>query len=85
MELNTSMRHLQSDSYAWNLYSFLNKNKESLNLSTAHIWHNFPVYKEEEGGIIKTRLLVISKVYGIVVFDIFENEKLKEDNGLEID
>jgi superfamily I DNA and RNA helicase len=51
----------------------------------AHVWHNFPVYKEEEGGIIKTRILIISQAHGIVAFDIFENAELDEDDGLEID
>jgi superfamily I DNA and RNA helicase len=85
MELNTSMRYLKRDPIACDLYNFFKVKREKLNLSAAHLWHNFPVYKEEEGGIIKTRLLVISQIHGIVVFEVFEQTELSEDSAVEID
>lgn len=69
MELNTLRKHLQRDPVASILYDFLDRNEERLKLKGAQVYHDFPLYKDEEGGVIETKILLISQSHGVIVFE----------------
>jgi len=83
MELNTSKKHLKRDPVACILYDFLEQEQEMLKLETAQVYHDFPLYKDEEGGVIETKMLLISQSRGVIVFETSNLRDLATSDELE--
>jgi superfamily I DNA and RNA helicase len=66
MEVNTTGRRLQEDPASSELVEFLEANQEQLALSQAELYHDFPLYKAEDGSVVVSRLLLASPNHGVV-------------------
>ncbi|MBB1335729.1 MULTISPECIES: hypothetical protein [unclassified Pseudoalteromonas] len=49
------------------LLSFLESNKDSLNIEDAILYYGFPVFKDYEDHSVKSKIALLSKNHGIVL------------------
>jgi hypothetical protein len=69
MQINTTGRHLDSDPVVSDLIGFLRSNEVELELSDAQIYYDFPIFKELDGGIVISKVLLVSPRYGVVIIE----------------
>ena len=56
------------DPFAADLVEFFKGNEHSLGLADAHLYYDFPLYRDEErDGLVSTKLLLLSRVHGLFV------------------
>src|ERR1700679_2567733 len=73
---------LAEDSAARSLISYLESREESLDLGQANLYYDFPLYRdEEEGGLIATKVLLISRQHGVFVLGT-SNAGASDDESL---
>ena len=66
MKYNTTKRHWSSDNIVSELFDFFESHEKELKLEEAFIYYDFPLYKEYDGKIIKSKVLIISPYHGVV-------------------
>lgn len=69
MNLNTTRNHLSSDSVADGLVRFLCDNESELSLNDAQLYYDFPVFKDIDGEIIISKILLVSPRHGVLVIE----------------
>ena len=52
MNINSTGKHLESDSAAKTLIDILQKNESSLGLQNAELYYDFPLYKDLDGDVV---------------------------------
>ncbi|GAH30543.1 unnamed protein product, partial [marine sediment metagenome] len=63
------------------LIDIIKENKEKMNINSAILHHDFPLYLQEEGDIISANVLLVSRRHGIVIFQCADNRNI---NGEEL-
>lgn len=88
MEINVEKS--ASDLIAAELIDYLHKNQDYLGLSNSQVYYDFPLYRDEEGKAISSKILVVSASHGVVAIqtlvvterDNAANKILDVDNTL---
>ncbi|WP_308585969.1 ATP-binding domain-containing protein [uncultured Desulfovibrio sp.] len=57
-----------SDSFASELIEYLFQNEEKLSLDNSCIFYDFPMYRNDDGGILRANVLLVSPRRGVVLF-----------------
>jgi superfamily I DNA and RNA helicase len=70
MKLNTTHEHLKRDPAAENLFEFLQANEIALGLTDAQFYYDFPVFKDWDGTVLISDVLILSRNHGIVAFGV---------------
>lgn len=70
MNINPEKRFFPNDSLAIELLDYLEANQETLRLEDSEIYYNYPLYRDLEGDLIRTHVLIISKNHGVIVIGI---------------
>lgn len=59
---------ITKDQLSNSVVALLREREADLNLSDASLYYNFPLYRdEEEGGLVATKLLLVSPIHGIFI------------------
>lgn len=72
MEVNITGSLIKRDRPASDLIDFLTQNVDELSLEEAELYYDFPILKDLEGAVIRSRILLISRRHGVIVIDILE-------------
>lgn len=68
MQVFPSDKQFRSTQVASALLDFLRGNENALGLGGALLYHSFPRYRDDEGGIIVSDAVMISPFHGVIVF-----------------
>lgn len=68
MQENINIAVLKKDLIAHQLVDYLRRNQDRLGLDDAIIYHNFPMYRSPDDDTATAKILVVSRVHGIIVF-----------------
>jgi len=77
MQLNINQPLLNKQLSVKALVGLLQENEKKLSLEDAIVHHNFPLYLDYESSITRPDILVISKNYGVLIFNCIESSKRK--------
>ena len=77
MQLNVNHSLLNQQPSVKALVGLLQENEKKLSLEDAIVHHNFPLYLDYESSITRPDILVVSKNYGILIFNCIESSKRK--------
>ena len=66
MNLNTTEERLEENPHVLKVYEILKRS--DIDLSEAQLYHDFPLYKNDDDKIIVSQLLLVSPIYGITIF-----------------
>ncbi len=66
MHLNTTMQHLSSDPAAAGLVDILRNSESELQLESAQVYFDFPLYKDFDDTVVITNILVVSPYHGVI-------------------
>ncbi len=75
MQLNVNQTLLNQQPGVKALVGLLLKNEKKLDLEDAIVHHNFPLYLDYESSITRPDILVVSKNYGVLIFNSIESSK----------
>jgi len=67
MEINVSRKHYEGHPAAAQLFAILERFETDLNLTAAQLYYKFPLYKDPDGGIIESRILLASPRHGLLI------------------
>lgn len=76
MEKNINQKILTEDPSAETLIRLLEEHEHELSLEDAYISHNFPFYADIEESAISANILLISKHYGVIIFQCISQRGL---------
>ncbi|CZY24250.1 Superfamily I DNA and RNA helicases [Enterobacter hormaechei] len=70
MKLNADRNKLNNNPEAGRLYNILNEldHEEKLHLHEAELYYDFPLYKDDEDNLVISPLMLVSRLYGIIIF-----------------
>ena len=68
MQVFPSTNQFKTSPAASALLDCLRSNEKSLQLQDSMLYHAFPLYRDEEGGLIVSDAVLLSPVHGVVVF-----------------
>lgn len=78
MQKNWNESVLDNDLAASSLIKILVDNATNFNINTSYIYHNFPLYRDEEELSSRANILIISKNHGIILFECSDvSERVK--------
>ncbi len=77
MQLNINQPLLKQQPSVKALVGLLQENEKKLCLEDAIVHHNFPLYLDYESSITRPDILVVSKNYGVLIFNCKESSKRK--------
>jgi superfamily I DNA and RNA helicase len=66
MEFNPTRRHFRQDSVADTFAQFLENNQTELGFEDSQVYFEFPLYRDNEGEAIISKLLLVSPNYGVI-------------------
>ncbi len=66
MEFNPSRRHFDQDSVASDLARFLEENITELKLQSAEIYFEFPLFRNDSGQPVISKVLIVSPNHGVI-------------------
>lgn len=66
MKINSTKKQYMSDAVASNLIKFLENNEDSLGLTEAELYYDFPLYKDFDGEVVISDLLLVSPNHGVI-------------------
>lgn len=75
MQLNVNQTLLNQQPSVKALVGLLQENEHKLNLEDAIVHHNFPLYLDHESSITRPDIMVVSKNYGVLIFNCIESSK----------
>lgn len=75
MQLNVNQTLLNQQLGVKALVGLLQENEKKLNLEDAIVHHNFPLYLDHESSITRPDIMVVSKNYGVLIFNCIESSK----------
>lgn len=70
MEVNITGRLINSDRIASDLISFLKDSVSRFGLEESELYYDFPVLKDNEGVVVRSRIMLVSKKHGVIVIEI---------------
>lgn len=70
MEINITGKLFTADSAANNIIDYLKGNEADFRLEEAQVYYDFPVLKDHDGTIIRSRILLISRIHGVITIEI---------------
>jgi superfamily I DNA and RNA helicase len=68
MEINVASRTLASDPAAEQLISHLRGNENELGLDEAELYYDFPLFRDTEGSVVVSQVLLVSRQHGVIAF-----------------
>jgi hypothetical protein len=70
MKLNADRTKLFSNQEAGRLYSILNEldQEQKLHLQESELYYDFPLYKDDDDKLVISPLMLVSRLYGIIIF-----------------
>lgn len=66
MEFNVTGKHLDADRAARSLTDILRANEEALGLMEAQLYYDFPLYKDLDGSLLISKVLLVSPPHGVI-------------------
>lgn len=84
MNINPETRFFPEDSLAIELLGFLESNQEALGLEDSEVYYNYPLYRDLEGDLIRTHVLIISKNHGVIIVGISNTTDATSEKDLSI-
>ena len=66
MELYPSKKQFENDPASAMLLEYLLKLETELGLEQALLYHNFPLYRDDEGGVIVSDAMLLSSHLGVI-------------------
>ena len=90
MEVNITGSLIERDPLASELIDFLSQRVDELSLEEAELYYDFPILKDLEGAVIRSRILLVSRRHGVISIDISDagsrqtkvsTEELEETNN----
>lgn len=82
MEINVNQIILDKDQSSKTLIDYLSQCQDDLNIQDAYIYHNFPLYREDDDTSSKANVMLISPFHGIVIFQTSDLSS-RSDNIVE--
>ncbi|MGZ0802158.1 DEAD/DEAH box helicase [Kluyvera ascorbata] len=85
MKLNADRNKLNSNPEAGRLYNILNEldQEEKLHLHEAELYYDFPLYKDDEDNLVISPLMLVSRLYGIIIFYLSNCHERDAENVLQ--
>lgn len=83
MEVNITGRLIERDPSASDLIAFLKDQEDELNLKEAELYFDFPILKDLEGIVIRSRILLVSRKHGVICIDISDATSRQGDTLIE--
>lgn len=90
MKINSREKSYSTNAQVLAFINHLKSNEGSLNIFESHLYYDFPIFKDFDGDIIISQLLLLSKKHGIILVSFnestnIENITLNEGfiNGIE--
>jgi superfamily I DNA and RNA helicase len=84
VESNYNQISLNKDKAARALVKLLEDNQEELHLADSYLYHNFPLFRDEEDAASRANILVLSKKYGALLFECSDMSDRQRKKGLTI-
>lgn len=84
MYLNTPENRLAKDPEAHALYKAISKIESDARLDDAQVYFNFPLYRDDTEGILRTKLLLGTKSHGFIIFGISAATDYDADKELKL-
>jgi len=77
MRINSREKLYSSNSQILSFINHIKDNEDELNLFESNVYYDFPIFKDFDGGLLISQLLIVSKHHGIlsIAFDNSENIK----------
>jgi len=82
VNINPEKRFFQKDTLALELIDFLEANESTLSLEESEIYYSYPLYRDFEGDLIRTHVLIVSKNHGVIVVGISKATETSSDKNL---
>jgi superfamily I DNA and RNA helicase len=80
MQVFPSINQFKATPAASALLETLRNNEQALHLQESMLYHAFPLYRDEEGGLIVADVVLLSPAHGVVVFALTtESKRLSEE------
>ncbi len=67
MQINTPHKRLPSNSLISDFLNYLQKNENELRLQDSEIYIEFPIYKDIDGDVVISKILLVSPWHGVIV------------------
>ena len=81
MQIFPSRNQFQSNPASAALLDCLLANEETFGVDGAMLYHSFPLYRDEEGGLIVADSVLLSPLHGVIVFALTtENNTLSDED-----
>lgn len=80
MNINFDIARVPKKSIVINLVEYLQSNESDLNLASAEVFFNFPIYKDQDDKALFASLLICSEMHGFLIFGVFEGTVLRHDD-----
>ncbi|WP_409310420.1 DEAD/DEAH box helicase [Pectobacterium sp. B1J-3] len=70
MKLNADRNKLFNNTEAGRLFNILNEldQEQKLHLQEAELYYDFPLYKDDEDNLVISPLMLVSRLYGVIIF-----------------
>ena len=78
MEVNITGKLINSDRTASALISFLKNNVSRFGLEESELYYDFPVLKDNEGIVVRSRIMLVSKKHGVIIIEISDAHSREE-------
>ena len=77
MKINSRERSYSSNSQALSFINHIKNNESELNLVDSNLYYDFPIFKDFDGDILISQLLIISQTYGILLVSFDSSKDLR--------
>ena len=68
MGVNVASKTLASNPAAQELIEHLRKNQQDLDLEEAELYYEFPLFRDAEGTVVVSQVLLVSRRHGVIAF-----------------
>ena len=65
------------------LLAILEKNQDDLGIAEGMLYHNFPLYRDDESGVIVADAMLLSKAHGVIAFALTNTQSKDAVDDLE--